>query len=102
MSQVDIPGGISLSYFAYPDPIPSPSRPTVLFLPALFQKAEIQFEPQIRDPRLVRTEAEGYTYNFVGIDAHGHGNTTGRESWDYADNARDIVAVMVCYSRLRP
>lgn len=95
MPQIGIPGNISFSYFSYPDPTPSSSRPTVLFLSALFQRAEIQFEPQIRDARLARTEAEEYAFNFVGIDVHGHGDTTGRKSWDYADNAKDVVTVMV-------
>ncbi|KAF8595521.1 alpha/beta-hydrolase [Ceratobasidium sp. AG-I] len=94
MPQLDIPGGISASYFSFPDPTPSPARPTILFLSALFQKAEIQFEPQLRDPRLAGAGAEGYAFNFVGIDVHGHGNTTGRESWDYADNASDVVTAM--------
>lgn len=95
MPQLDIPGGISLSYFSYPDPIPSPSRPTLLFLSALFQKAEIQFEPQLRDTRLAGDGAEGFAFNFVGIDVHGHGDTTGRDTWDYEDNARDVVTAMV-------
>lgn len=94
MPQLDIPGGISLSYFSYPDPIPSPSRPTLLFLSALFQKAEIQFEPQLRDTRLAGDGAEGFAFNFVGIDVHGHGDTTGRDTWDYEDNARDVVTAM--------
>ena len=99
MPQIDLSSGVSLSYFSYPDPQPSPSRPTVLFLPALFQKAEVQFEPQIRDSRLAGSKAEGYAFNFVGIDAHGHGNTTGRDTWDYAENAKDVLDAMVCLFR---
>ncbi|KAF8595519.1 alpha/beta-hydrolase [Ceratobasidium sp. AG-I] len=91
MPQIDLPNGVSLSYFSYPDSKPSPSRPTVVLLPALFQKAEVQFEPQIRDARLAGTKDEGYTFNFVGVDAHGHGNTTGRDTWEYADNAKDVL-----------
>lgn len=97
MPQIDLPNGVSLSYFSYPDPKPSPSRPTVLFLPALLQKAEIQFEPQIRDVRLAGSKVEGYAFNFVGIDSHGHGNTSGRDTWDYADNAKDVLDAMVYY-----
>ncbi|KAG8736025.1 hypothetical protein FRC10_009875 [Ceratobasidium sp. 414] len=87
MPLLQLPNGVSLSYSSYPDPAPSPSRPTVLFLAALVQRAEIQMEVQIRDERL-----KGF--NFVGIDVHGHGDTTGRDQWNHADNARDVVAGM--------
>jgi pimeloyl-ACP methyl ester carboxylesterase len=88
MPLLNLPNGISLSYFSFPDSVPSPSRPTLLFMPALLQRAEIQFEPQIRDAQLAG-------FNLVGIDVHGHGDTVGRDSWDYADNATDVVAGMV-------
>ncbi|KAG8698338.1 hypothetical protein FRC09_007287 [Ceratobasidium sp. 395] len=87
MPLLKLPNGVSLSYASHPNPTPDPSRPTVLFLAALVQRAEIQFEAQIRDERL-----KGF--NFVGIDVHGHGDTAGRDTWDYVDNAGDVVAGM--------
>lgn len=61
---------------------------------SLFQREEVQFKPQTRDPRLAGTETEGYAFNFIGLDLHGHGDTVGRENWEYADNARDVVDAM--------
>ncbi|KAG9114443.1 hypothetical protein FRC07_007652 [Ceratobasidium sp. 392] len=85
MPLLKLSNGVTLSYFSHPDPIPSPSRPTVVLLTALVQRAEIQYVPQYQDEQL-----KGI--NFVGIDVHGHGDTTGRDTWDYADNAADVVA----------
>ncbi|KAG8731389.1 hypothetical protein FRC11_004309, partial [Ceratobasidium sp. 423] len=76
---------ISLSYFSYPDPLPDPTRPTLLFLAAFVQRADVQFIPQLRDASLTAG------FNFVGIDVHGHGDTTGRDEWGYVDNAKDVA-----------
>ncbi|QRV82012.1 alpha/beta hydrolase family protein [Ceratobasidium sp. AG-Ba] len=87
MPLLKLDNGVTLSYFSSPDARPSPSRPTILFLGALVQRADIQFEPQYRDALFAG-------FNCVGFDPHGHGDTTGRSKWDYKDNASDIVQGM--------
>ncbi|KAG8740248.1 hypothetical protein FRC12_016069 [Ceratobasidium sp. 428] len=84
MPVLKLPNGVNVSYFSHPDPTPSPSRPTVVLLTAVVQRADTQYVPQYRDEQL-----KGF--NLLGFDVHGHGDTTGRDKWDYADNAADIV-----------
>lgn len=96
MPSLKFPNGVSLSYFSYPDYLPSLSRPTVLFLSALFQRTDIQYVPQLRDINLTGSDLKGgFRFNFVGIDVHGHGDSVGRANWDYADNSKDVVDAMV-------
>lgn len=94
MPSISLPNGISLSYRSHPDERPSPSRPTLVLLPSFLQRAEIQFTPQLRDPRFAG-------FNLVAVDVHGQGDTTGRESWGYADNAKDVVEALVSVWELR-
>ncbi|CAE6381015.1 unnamed protein product [Rhizoctonia solani] len=92
MRLLNLLNGVCLSYFSYPDPLPSPSRPTILLLAAFFQSVNVQFIPQLRDASLTGAgSVGGCDFNFVGIDVHGEGETTGREKWEYLDNARDVA-----------
>ncbi|CAE7067814.1 unnamed protein product [Rhizoctonia solani] len=88
MPRLNLSSGVSLSYFSFPDPLPSPTRPTILLLAAFFQRVDVQFIPQLRDTNLT---GNGGAFNFVGIDVHGHGETAGREEWEYVDNANDVA-----------
>ncbi|CUA77735.1 hypothetical protein RSOLAG22IIIB_06751 [Rhizoctonia solani] len=88
MPRLKLSNGVLLSYFSFPDPLPSPTRPTILLLSAFFQRVDVQFIPQVQDTNLT---GNGQAFNFIGIDVHGHGETSGREEWGYMDNAKDVA-----------
>jgi pimeloyl-ACP methyl ester carboxylesterase len=84
--------GVTLGYRSAPA-VPNPHLPTLVLLHPFLTDSSF-FEPQFTDPLLA-----GKEWNMIAVDIHGHGNTTGRENFNYWDTATDLGLLLVGHTQ---
>jgi hypothetical protein len=82
---------VKLAYRSLPTK-PNPELPTIVFFHPLLTDSSF-FHRQFIDPKL-GGEA-GRKWNLIAIDLHGHGDTTGRDTFTFSDTSRDSLALLV-------
>ncbi|KAN0117912.1 alpha/beta-hydrolase [Hyaloscypha variabilis] len=81
---------VKLAYRSLPTK-PNPELPTIVFFHPLLTDSSF-FHRQFIDPKL-GGEA-GRKWNLIAIDLHGHGDTTGRDTFTFSDTSRDSLALL--------